>query len=94
MKRIMRCRQIRALAGIMAAVLLLSGCGTGNNGTAGTSEDTSALNGQTSETEGTDAAAGETAPDGNADAADSAAEDAAGRDENAGAGCGFGLSIL
>lgn len=90
----MKHRQVRVLAGVMAAVLLLSGCGTGNNGTVGSSENVSAPEGRTSETEGTDAAAGETAPDGNADAADSAAEDAAGRDENAGAGCGFGLSIL
>ncbi len=73
----MKHRQARVLAGILAAALLLSGCGTGNNGTTGTSKDASAPEGQVSETEGADAAAGETAQDGSAGAADSTAGDAA-----------------
>lgn len=73
----MKHRQARVLAGILAAVLLLSGCGTGNSGATGTTKDASALEEQVSETEGSDAAAGETAQDGSADAADSTAGDAA-----------------
>lgn len=74
----MKHRQARVLAGIMAAVLLLSGCGTGNSGATGTTKDASALEEQVSETEGSDAAAGETAQDGSADAADGTeAQDAA-----------------
>lgn len=73
----MKHRQAKVLAGILAAALLLSGCGTGNNGTTGTSKDASAPEGQVSETEGADAAAGETAQDGSAGAADSTAGDAA-----------------
>lgn len=85
----MKHRQARVLAGILAAVLLLSGCGMGNSGATGTSKDASALEGQVSETEGSDAAAGETAQDGSADAADSTTGDAAQeQDENAADGTG------
>ena len=81
----MKHRQARVLAGILAAALLLSGCGTGNNGTTGTSKDASALEGQVSETEGADAAAGETAQDGSDSTTGDATQE---QDENTADGTG------
>lgn len=71
----MKDRKIRILAGMMAAVLLLSGCGAGNGGTA--PSDTSASVGE----QASDAAQSE-----NAEAANSAAGDAAEAAEGALAG--------
>lgn len=84
----MKYRKIRILAGMMAAVLLFGGCGTGNGGTAGTSENASALEGQASGMESSDAAAGdETAPGREENAAgDTAAQEQTAADTADGAG--------
>ncbi len=78
----MKCGNIRVLAGIMAAVLLLSGCGTGNSGTAPSDASASAGE-QAAGVDTADSAAEGAAQDENADAAD-----AAGQDENADAAQG------
>lgn len=78
----MKHRQVRTLAGMMAAVLMLGGCGAGNDGTTGTSENASVLEGQASGTESPDAAAEDTAQEQDENAAGDAAQE---QDESAAA---------